>query len=69
MTNATQRTIARWLHIIFGLTLLGYVYGPPEEVLQYRPYFQFIFIPLIFITGLWMWKGHVITKRFSKKSA
>jgi hypothetical protein len=62
MSPVTQRTIVRWIHILFGLPLLGYIYGPPEEVLQYAPIFRFVFVPVLVLSGLWMWKGHVITR-------
>jgi hypothetical protein len=32
--NATKRSILRWIHIIFGFPILGYIYGPAEEVQQ-----------------------------------
>lgn len=68
MNTATERTIFRWIHIIFGLPILGYIYGPPEEVQQYAPMFRFVFVPVILLSGLWMWKGHVIRGLFSKGS-
>jgi len=69
MTSATKRSILRWVHIVFGLTIIGYIYGPPEETLQYRDNFRFIFVPVIFITGFWMWLGPAVRRLFSKKSA
>ena len=69
MNQGTKRTILRWIHIIFGLPILGYIYGPPAEVQQYAPMFQFIFVPVLILSGLWMWKGHLITRLFSKKSS
>jgi len=66
MKDTTKRSILRWIHIIFGLSILGYIYGPPEEVLQYRDNFRFVFVPVIVLSGLWMWKGHVIRGLFSK---
>lgn len=69
MSNATERTIFRWIHIVFGLPLLGYIYGPPEEVGQYAPIFRFVFVPVLLLSGLWMWKGHVVRRLLSKRSA
>ncbi len=69
MNQGTQRTILRCIHILFGLPILGYIYGPPEEVLQYRDNFRFVFVPVLVLSGLWMWKGHLVTRLFSKKSA
>lgn len=68
MTPGTKQTIFRWIHIIFGLPIIGYIYGPPEEVLQYAPMFKFVFMPVLLLSGLWMWKGHLITRLFSRKS-
>ena len=69
MTDATKHSILRWIHILFALPLLGYVYGPPEEVLQYRDNFRFVFLPVVVLTGFWMWKGHVLRRLLSKKPA
>lgn len=69
MKASTQRAIFRWIHILFGMMMVGYIYGPPEEVLQYRDNFRFVFFPVVFISGLWMWKGHWVTRLFSKGSA
>ncbi|MGC4003286.1 MAG: hypothetical protein QM811_09185 [Pirellulales bacterium] len=69
MTASTKRSILRWTHILFGLTLVGYIYGPPEETLQYRDNFRFIFLPIVLVTGLWLWKGAAIGRLFSKSSA
>ena len=69
MSPATERIIFRWIHILFGLSILGYIYGPPDETLQYRDNFRFIFVPVILLSGLWLWKGHLVRRMFSKKSA
>lgn len=67
MNDATKRSILRGIHIIFGLPILGYIYGPPEEVRQYAPVFQFLFVPVIVLSGFWMWKGHVLRRLISQK--
>ena len=68
MNPSTKRSILRCIHIIFGLPILGYIYGPPEEVQQYAPYFRFIFVPVIVLSGLLMWKGDALLRLFTKKS-
>ena len=67
MTAATRRSILRWIHIIFGLPLIGLVYGPPAETEQYRFMFQFVFLPTVLLTGLWMWKGHLVGRLFARR--
>ena len=66
MTPATQRKILRWIHIVFGLTLLGYIYGPPEETRQYLPFFRYFYFPVVVLSGLWMWKGQAVRRLFSR---
>ena len=68
MTHATKRSILRWVHIVFGLTLLGYIYGPPEETRQYLPFFRYFYFPVVLLSGLWMWKGHVIGRLLGRVS-
>lgn len=60
--------ILRWIHILFGFPILGYIYGPPEEVQPYAPLFRYIFVPVLVLSGLWMWKGASVGRLFSKKS-
>ncbi|MBS0660972.1 MAG: hypothetical protein JSR82_22350 [Verrucomicrobia bacterium] len=66
MSPATERLVLRWIHILFGLPLIGYVYGPPAEVQPYAPMFQYVFMPGLLLSGLWMWKGHLVRRLFSK---
>ena len=68
MTNATERLIFRWIHIIFGLPILGYIYGPPSEVQQYVGMFRLVFVPVIVLSGLWMWQGHALRRLVAKRS-
>lgn len=67
MNAGYKRAILRWVHILFALPLIGYIYGPPEEVFQYRDNFRFVFLPVVILTGLWMWKGHAIQRWLSGK--
>lgn len=69
MTNTTKRSILRWIHIVFALPILAYIYAPQEEVQQYIAYFRFCYVPVVVVTGIWMWKGPAIGRLFSKESA
>ena len=35
MKDATKRSIFRWIHIVFSIPILGYIYGPFEEIPKY----------------------------------
>jgi hypothetical protein len=54
MNDATKRSILRWIHFVFGIPIIGYVYGPFEELSNYAPV---------------VWKGKVIRRLVSKRSA
>ena len=69
MTQNTRRSILRWIHIILSIPICGYIYSPNENLPQYSGPTRFVFFPLIVLTGLWMWKGHVVRRLISKKSA
>src|SRR5438876_11340063 len=66
ISNATKRSILRWIHIIFGIPILGYIYSPFEEIPKYAPAVRFVFLPVIVLSGFWMWKGHVLRLLISK---
>ena len=69
ISSATQRSIFRWIHIIMAIPIAGYVYSPFEELPNYAPVVRFIAIPVLVLTGLWMWKGHLLRRLFSKRPA
>jgi hypothetical protein len=37
MIDATRRAISRWIHIVFGIPIVGYVYSPFKELPNYAP--------------------------------
>jgi thiosulfate reductase cytochrome b subunit len=57
MTNATKRVALRWIHMVFSIPVLGYIYGPNADVQQYAFAVRFIFLPVILLSGLWMYAG------------
>ncbi len=52
----------------FGIPILGYIYSPFEEIPNYAPAVRFVFLPVLVLSGLWMWKGHVLRRLFSTGS-
>lgn len=69
ISNATQRAIFRWIHIIFAIPIVGYIYSPFDKIPQYARPTRFVFVPVMVLTGLWMWKGHLVRRLIGKKSA
>jgi hypothetical protein len=68
MNDATKRSIFRWIHIVFGIPIIGYVYSPFKELPNYAPVVRYVALPVIALSGLWMWKGHLVRRLISKRS-
>lgn len=69
MKDTTLRAIFRWIHITCAIPILGYIYSPFEVLPDYAPPTRFVFFPVMLLTGLWMWKGHVVRRLLSKQPA
>jgi len=69
MKEATKRSIVRWIHLILAIPIAGYIYSPFDQIPNYAFPTRFVFVPLLVLTGLWMWKGHLLRRLFSKSSA
>jgi hypothetical protein len=69
MKEATQRLIVRWMHIVISIPILGYIYSPFEEIPNYAPAVRYVFLPVMVVSGLWMWKGHLLRRLVSRRSA
>src|SRR5437762_8157558 len=57
MSNATKRTILRCFHLILSIPILGYVYSPFAELPNYAPIVRFVSIPVLILSGFWMYAG------------
>jgi hypothetical protein len=59
ISKATRRSILRWIHLVFAIPILGYIYSPPSEAQQYAIATRFVFVPGIILAGYWMYAGAV----------
>ena len=57
ISNATKRSILRWVHLIAGIPILGYIYSPFQEIPNYATPVRFVFVPVIILSGFWMYAG------------
>ena len=64
-----QRLILRLIHIIVAIPIYGYIYSPFEKLPQYAHPTRFVFFPLMVLTGLLMWKGHLLRRLISRRPA
>jgi hypothetical protein len=66
MKEATMRSIVRWIHLVVSIPIIGYIYSPFESLPDYAPPTRFVFFPIMLLSGLWMWKGHLVRRLISK---
>jgi hypothetical protein len=68
-SKAIQRSILRLIHLVFSIPIIGYIYSPFEDIPKYAHPVRFVFVPALVLSGLWMWKGHLVGRLTSKLSA
>ena len=68
ISASTQTVIVRWIHLVLAIPIIGYIYSPFEQLPNYAPTVRFVAFPVILLTGLWMWKGHLVRRFFSQNS-
>jgi hypothetical protein len=67
MSEAAKRSIFRWIHIVCSVPIVGYIYSPFENIPDYAPATRFVFLPVMVLTGLWMWKGHAVRRLLARR--
>lgn len=66
MNTLTERTIFRSIHII-GAAIIGtYIYSPWSSLDWFTLLNQAVVIPVLSLSGMWMWKGHKIKAALRK---
>jgi hypothetical protein len=66
MKDATKRSVVRWLHIVFSIPIFGYILSPFDKLPGYAFKTRFVVFPVMVLSGLWMWKGHLLRRLISK---
>jgi len=66
MTDAAKRSIVRWIHIVFGIPIIGYIYSPFKELPNYAPVVRYVALPVMVLSGLRMWEGHLLRRLISR---
>jgi hypothetical protein len=69
VNRGITRSVFRWIHIICGIPILGYIYDSPSDTRYYAHSIRYGFLPVLVLSGLWMWKGHVVRRLISRRSA
>jgi hypothetical protein len=42
MKEATKRSIFRWIHIVFAIPIIGYIYSPFDQIPNYAPATRYV---------------------------
>ncbi|MEO6816519.1 MAG: hypothetical protein ABI177_07440 [Edaphobacter sp.] len=69
MNQSISRSIFRWIHLVVAIPIIGYIYSPFDKIPQYAPATRYVFFPVMVLSGLWMWKGHVVRRLLVKRPA
>lgn len=57
-----MRAVLRTIHLVCAIPIAGYVYSPFPVLPQYAPMTRFVFLPVMILSGLWAWKGHLVRR-------
>ncbi|MGC2446041.1 MAG: hypothetical protein WA477_00245 [Candidatus Sulfotelmatobacter sp.] len=66
-SRGLTRTIFRWIHLVLSIPILGYIYSPFDKLPSYAFKTRYVFVPIMVLSGLWMWKGHVVRRLVAKR--
>ena len=69
MKASTERKILRWMHILFSIPIVGYIYGPVAQIAVGAMIVKIGIFPLLILSGLWMWKGNIVKRWYKKVKA
>ena len=62
MKMPITRMIVRTIHIVLAVPIIGYIYSPFANLPDYATPTRFVFFPVMLLTGLWLWKGHLVRR-------
>lgn len=62
MKASTERVLIRWLHLLLSIPILGYIYGPVAQIPRAAFATRWVFMPVVILSGLWLWKGQMVRK-------
>lgn len=63
MKTAQLRGLIRWIHLLGAAAIGTYVYAPWRDVAWFTLLMQVLVIPSLSLTGLWLWKGHLLRRK------
>jgi hypothetical protein len=67
LSGKQQRTILRYSHLLAGMLNVFFIYTPLGDVWAFQLLVQIILVPVIIITGVWMWQQARVRKLIAKR--
>jgi hypothetical protein len=67
LSGKQQRTILRYSHLLAGMLNVLFIYTPLGDVWAFQLLVQIILVPVIIITGVWMWQQARVRKLIAKR--
>ena len=67
LSGKQQRTILRYSHLLAGMLNVLFIYTPFGDVWAFQLLVQIILVPVIIITGVWMWQQTRVRKLIAKR--
>ena len=68
LSGKQQRTILRYSHLLAGMLNVFFIYTPLGEVREFELLVQIILVPVIILTGVWMWQQARVRRLIAKGS-
>ncbi|ADB38133.1 hypothetical protein [Spirosoma linguale] len=68
MKTLQLRKLVRWIHLLGAAAIGTYVYAPWHTLTWFTLLMQIMVIPSLSLTGLWLWKGHLLRRKTAARS-
>lgn len=62
-----ERDVIRVVHLVLSVPILGYLYGPVASIPQAAWFVRWIAMPVVVVSGLWLWLKPRIARRLATK--
>ena len=69
MSSLQERIFIRTLHLVLSIPIIGFIYGPVAHIPPAATFTRFVAVPLVVISGLWLWQKPRILRWLRRRKA
>ena len=69
MSSLQERIFIRTLHLVLSIPIIGFIYGPVAHIPPAATFTRFVAVPLVIISGLWLWQKPRILRWLRRRKA